>query len=146
MLCFQLWNILHSITGGCNSYGRHVHHPSLLPGHHDVLGPCIWSSLDFGLFLLYLDMSSSPTVPGHKVVIYLDTTVIAYYHIYFRKLKVYRMLWLVSSIGVHIVLLMTILASFTTFSSSYLHIHHASHTTPVIVLATITTVLSLFQV
>jgi len=63
-----------------------------------------------------------------------------------RKLKVYRMLWLVSSIGVHIVLLMTILASFTTFSSSYLHIHHASNTTPVIVLATITTVLSLFQV
>jgi len=63
-----------------------------------------------------------------------------------RKLKPYRMLWLVSSIGVHIVLLLTPLTSFTTFSSSYLHIHQASHTTPVIVLATISALLALFQV
>ena len=56
------------------------------------------------------------------------------------------MLWLVSSIGVHIVLLLTPLTSFTTFSSSYLHIHQASHTTPVIVIATISTLLALFQV
>ena len=56
------------------------------------------------------------------------------------------MLWMVSTTGVHIVLLLAILTSFTTFSPSYLHINHASHTTPVIVLATITAVLLLFQV
>ena len=56
------------------------------------------------------------------------------------------MLWMVSTTGVHIVLLLAILTSFTTFSPSYLHINQASHTTPVIVLATVTAVLILFQV
>ena len=67
VLVIGLKTLPYSIPGSCNSHGHHVCDPPLLPGHHDVLGPCIWSSLDLSLLLLYLDLSSSPTVHGYKV-------------------------------------------------------------------------------
>jgi len=63
-----------------------------------------------------------------------------------RKLKPYRMLWWVASTGVHILLILGILTSYTTFSSSYLHINDASLVRPIVFLSVILAVLTLFEI
>lgn len=63
-----------------------------------------------------------------------------------RKLKPYRMLWWVASTGLHILILSLVLASETTFSSSYLHVDHASHLKPVVFLSLILAILAIFEV
>jgi len=63
-----------------------------------------------------------------------------------RKLKPYRMLWWVASTGVHILLILGILTSYTTFSPSYLHINDASLVRPIVFLSVILAVLTLFEV
>jgi len=63
-----------------------------------------------------------------------------------RKLKPYRMLWWVAATAVHIILILGILASYTTFSTSYLHIDDAKLVKPVVFLSVILAILTLFEI
>jgi hypothetical protein len=56
------------------------------------------------------------------------------------------MLWWVASTGMHILVLTMVLASTTTFSSSYLHIDHANLVKPVVFLSLILAILAIFEV
>ena len=73
---------LHNLIGNLVSFIRdhnpllsgHLHlpgHPgcvgSLLPGHHDLLGPGLWAALDTRLLLLCLDLPCTPGLHGHQV-------------------------------------------------------------------------------
>ena len=56
------------------------------------------------------------------------------------------MLWWVASTGVHILLILGVLTSYTTFSTSYLHINDASLVRPIVFLSVILAILTLFEV
>lgn len=63
-----------------------------------------------------------------------------------RKLKPYRMLWWVASTGLHCVLLVLVLTSYTTFSSNYLHVDHVSLVKPLVFLCLVLGILLVFEV
>jgi len=62
-----------------------------------------------------------------------------------RKLKPYRMLWWVSSTGLHCVLLVLVLTSVTTFNSNYLQVDHVSLVRPLVVLSLVLAILLVFE-
>lgn len=62
-----------------------------------------------------------------------------------RKLKPFRMLWWVSSTGIHCLLLILVLTSVTTFNSSYLQVDHVSIVRPLIVLSLVLAILLIFE-
>ena len=122
---------------------RTVRSSSFLSWYHDVLGVGLWSSMDSCLFLFHLDMSVASIVYGYQVLVVL----LQYFpQSSFRKLKPYRMLWWVAATAVHIILILGILASYTTFSTSYLHIDDAKLVKPVVFLSVILAILTLFEV
>jgi len=63
-----------------------------------------------------------------------------------RKLKPYRMLWWVASTGLHAILLILVITSYTTFSSNYLHVEHASLVKPLVFLCLVLGILLIFEV
>lgn len=62
-----------------------------------------------------------------------------------RKLKPYRMLWWVSSTGLHCLLLILVLTSVTTFNSNYLQVDHVSLVRPLVVLSLVLAILLVFE-
>ena len=61
-----------SIPGWCNSSGSNLCGTAFLPWDHDVLGPGVWSALDFSVLLLHLDLSFSSAFYGYQVWIFLE--------------------------------------------------------------------------
>ena len=80
---------------------------TLLSWNHDFLGPGIWTAMDSGLLLLYLDLSCSPAQFRNKVLLKQQQALLNVYTLSLsRKLKPHRMLWFVFANFVHILLLM----------------------------------------
>ena len=71
-LCLQFisavhFHKIHVLIGWINLFSHDVCSCSLIPGCHHLLGSGVWFTLDPGLLLLHLDLSSASTIPRNQV-------------------------------------------------------------------------------